>query len=77
MKKFIISIDGYGLDGEVRYVAGLDSVCCKLTTDLNQAKMFDTIEEAKTLMDMFDIGDTATIEYKEVTCLILLNKEEE
>lgn len=75
MKKFIIQIEGYALDGTIRYVADSDSVCCKLTADLEDAKMFKSLEAAQSFMSNYSVGDNAIVDYKEVTCLVLLNKE--
>ena len=76
MKKFIISVKGYALDGTIRYVMDTDSVCCKLTAELNDAKMFNSLAAAQAFMSNYSVGDTAIVEYNEVTCIVLLNKED-
>ena len=76
MKKFIITVKGYALDGTIRYVTGGTDYYCELSPYLNQAKQFESIEAAQAFMSNYSVGDNAIVEYKEITCIDVLNKEE-
>lgn len=75
MKKIIVSVDNYSPNGK-RYVSCGTDLYCQLTAELNDAKMFNDEKEAQDFMSKYSLPEGAIVDYVEVTCLVLLNKED-
>ena len=74
MKKFIIKVTG-DIVG-TKYVVNGTDLYCELSPEVKDAKMFDSVNAAKEFMSKYAVNEDTVVEYKEIICLDLLNKED-